>query len=48
MNVKHPEEIYSKLRTVSLLFIYFLSYGPLNIENIHLSHIFMSTLFKKD
>ena len=33
------------MRTVSL--VYFLSYVPLNIENSHLCHIFMSTLFRE-
>ena len=35
------------MRTVSLVYLLFLRYGPLNIENSHLSHIFMSTLFRE-
>ena len=32
------------MRTVNLVYLFF-ELGPLEIENRHLSHIFMSTLF---
>ena len=40
MNVKHHEGIFRKWE-LEVLFTYFLSYGPLNVETtcIHLSHI---------
>ena len=44
--MKQHEAICRK-RELKFWFTCFLRYGPLNIENSHLSHIFMSTLFRE-